>query len=1055
MTVSSRHQRRDPVARGRSDDAIGVTLGGRYRLLGFLGSGASAEVFLAEDLALGRRVAVKRLRPGLADDAGFLRRFRAEAQAAAQLSHPNLLAVHDWGEDGDAFFIVTEVLLGGSLLDINEREAKLSLSQGLLVALQVARGLDYAHQLGWVHRDIKPANLLFGPDGRLRIADFGIARAVAEAGWTEPAGQLVGTARYVAPEQAEGGAIDGKADVYSLALTVVEAVTGRVPLLGETPLATMVLRKDRDVGSLDELGPLGEALAPACRADPAARPSASDLISTLTAQARLLPRPDPLPLVPPSWANPVDDGPSSSPSAPARQDAASGQRAPVGGRGRPARHRRRSDRLAYEPIERPAVVAASDEPLDGDAGLTSSDIVVIERPGAGPPPASTAVAPGEARSTPSRRRLGRPPSSWLDDSKLPRIDEPRPTTDDAPADDTVLADPATRSDVARVDRQAAGDIGGTAPPSDAPGRPVPDEHAVTAELPVSRSLPAARGAGRRSSTPADVSRPPTAVPPAGPAGTADASDDRGASPVASTRVAGLDTGSVGSPREIAESWATSLRSPSRARVEPGDVAVEVGATGDDRVPGSPGSPSVSASVSPSPSVQESGPPSVASSPAGRPIFGEHGTTVERSIRPPGAKRSKGPRTPPPPAPPTEAGADDIRIEVPPPPDPKPIAGDLLGGDAPVGSRATSARVRPTATATTTEPGHPADDDVCVAARHTIITSMTSSSSRLPLGDPRTVGLVGLALLALVVLVGALFATRRGSEATATISTRLDVPSDAVAPDYVGGPLDAAEADAVTNDWRLVVTTEHDGATPAGAVLEQSPPAGTALVPGDRLDIVVSLGAELVAVPPIIGLSLDDASSQLADAGLTLGVVERVESDAPVDAVIAVVVDGAPVATGGGAASSPAGRLPRGTAVDVTVSRGSLAQPMPSFVGLTLDQAIEQANDLGVELHHENTHSDRYEPGFVVDTQPPTGAPIRPGDTVTIVLSLGAEQIVVPDVSGQTSADAAELLFAAGLEVSTGGLKDTQRVGATEPPVGTALERGATVTLFPSVLPAAD
>lgn len=298
MPESPAAQNLEETALAISDDAVGRVLGHRYRLVAPVGSGASARVYLAEDLSLGRQVAVKCLRPGLSEDPRFLRRFRAEAKAAAQLSHPNLMAVFDWGEHPTPY-LVTEILLGGSLLDLLARSPRLSLSQGLLIGLQVAQGLNYAHGLGIVHRDVKPANLLFGEEGRLRLGDFGIARAVAEAAWTEPEGVLVGTARYAAPEQALGEAIDGKADVYSLALTVIEVVTGRVPLLRENALATMVLRQDRDVVDLTGLGPLGAALVPAGRADPGARPSAAELIDALTIAARSLPRPDRLPLVRP------------------------------------------------------------------------------------------------------------------------------------------------------------------------------------------------------------------------------------------------------------------------------------------------------------------------------------------------------------------------------------------------------------------------------------------------------------------------------------------------------------------------------------------------------------------------------------------------------------------------------------------------------------------------------------------------------------------------------------------------------------------------------------
>jgi serine/threonine-protein kinase len=279
----------------RGAELLGRTLGGRYRLLAVIGAGASAGVYLAEDTSLRRRVAVKVLHPGLAADDAFQRRFRAEARAAAALSHPHVLAVHDWGES-DGAYLVTELLEGGSLRDLLATGARLSLSQALLVGLHAAQGLQYASRHGLVHRDIKPANLLFDRDGRLRIADFGIARAVAEAAWTEPQGVLVGTARYAAPEQATGGPVDGRADVYSLALTVVESVTGDVPLVGDTPLGTIALRQSRSIPVPDALGPLVEPLRAAGAHRPDDRVTAAALVDALLAAATRLERPAPLPL---------------------------------------------------------------------------------------------------------------------------------------------------------------------------------------------------------------------------------------------------------------------------------------------------------------------------------------------------------------------------------------------------------------------------------------------------------------------------------------------------------------------------------------------------------------------------------------------------------------------------------------------------------------------------------------------------------------------------------------------------------------------------------------
>ena len=168
-------------------------------------------MYLADDVRLRRRVAVKVLHPGLADDESFLRRFRAEAQAAAALSHPHILAVYDWSDDDESPYLVTEFLGGGSLRSMLDAGHRLTTAQALVVGLEAARALDHAHRQGFVHRDIKPANLLFGDDGRLRVADFGLARAIAEAGWTEPTGAVLGTARYASPEQARGESVDGAA----------------------------------------------------------------------------------------------------------------------------------------------------------------------------------------------------------------------------------------------------------------------------------------------------------------------------------------------------------------------------------------------------------------------------------------------------------------------------------------------------------------------------------------------------------------------------------------------------------------------------------------------------------------------------------------------------------------------------------------------------------------------------------------------------------------------------------------------------------------------------
>ncbi len=277
-------------------DLTGRVLAGRYRLLAPIGAGASGRVYVADDVRLKRRVGVKVLHLALAEDAGFLRRFRAEAQVAASLNHPNVMAVYDWGED-DVPFMVLELLTGGSLRGLLDAGARLSPSQAAHVGRQVSSALEYAHARGVVHRDIKPANLLFDEHGIVRVADFGLARALAEASWTEPAGAVVGTARYAAPEQVTGAPLDGRADLYSLAVVLVEGVTGTVPAVADTAMGTLAARTHTPLVAPIELGRLGPVVERAGRPDPAERyPDAATMRAALADAARVLPPPQPLPL---------------------------------------------------------------------------------------------------------------------------------------------------------------------------------------------------------------------------------------------------------------------------------------------------------------------------------------------------------------------------------------------------------------------------------------------------------------------------------------------------------------------------------------------------------------------------------------------------------------------------------------------------------------------------------------------------------------------------------------------------------------------------------------
>ena len=274
----------------------GSIVAGRYRIVAPLGAGASARVYLADDLQLKRQVAVKVLHETLAEDQQFLKRFRAEAQAAAALNHPHVMHVYDSGDtprdDGPPLpFLVMEFVGGGSLRAVLDSGPLLTASQALAVGLDAAKGLEYAHREGFVHRDIKPANLLFGPEGRLRIADFGLARALAEATWTEPQGVLLGTAKYSSPEQAQGLAVDGKSDVYALALLLVEAVTGEVPFARDTIPAMLMARCESDLVVPRSLGRLAPVLESAGRLDPTMRVDAGELVVAFFAAAPEMDKP--------------------------------------------------------------------------------------------------------------------------------------------------------------------------------------------------------------------------------------------------------------------------------------------------------------------------------------------------------------------------------------------------------------------------------------------------------------------------------------------------------------------------------------------------------------------------------------------------------------------------------------------------------------------------------------------------------------------------------------------------------------------------------------------
>ncbi|MEX2100452.1 MAG: Stk1 family PASTA domain-containing Ser/Thr kinase [Acidimicrobiia bacterium] len=215
---------------------VGQMFTDRYELGPEIGRGGMAEVFLARDRLLDRDVAVKVLAPGFATDPTFVARFRREAQAAASLNHPNIVAVYDWGEDGDNYFIVMEYIAGRTLRDVLRTYERLPAMEAARIAAEIADALSFAHRNGVVHRDVKPGNVLLTTAGQVKVADFGIARAERSDDLTKT-GSVMGTATYFSPEQAQGLELDGRADVYALGVVLYEMLTGVAPFIADNPVS--------------------------------------------------------------------------------------------------------------------------------------------------------------------------------------------------------------------------------------------------------------------------------------------------------------------------------------------------------------------------------------------------------------------------------------------------------------------------------------------------------------------------------------------------------------------------------------------------------------------------------------------------------------------------------------------------------------------------------------------------------------------------------------------------------------------------------------------------
>ena len=262
--------------------SAGTALGGRYRLDRLIAVGGMGEVWVAHDLSLRRDVAVKVLREEFAGDAGFLERFRTEARNAASLSHPNIAATYDYGEQDGSSYLVMELVVGEPLSDLLEREPVLPEQRLLPVLAQTARALHAAHLAGVVHRDVKPGNILLGPGGRVKITDFGVSTAPDQAPMTAT-GMVMGTAQYLSPEQAVGRPATASSDLYSLGVVAYESLAGHRPFTGPTAVDIAVAHVN------DPVPPLPGTVSPPVAAlvlrllakDPADRPPSAGALARL------------------------------------------------------------------------------------------------------------------------------------------------------------------------------------------------------------------------------------------------------------------------------------------------------------------------------------------------------------------------------------------------------------------------------------------------------------------------------------------------------------------------------------------------------------------------------------------------------------------------------------------------------------------------------------------------------------------------------------------------------------------------------------------------------
>ncbi len=215
----------------------GIFIADRYEIIDKIGAGGMSDVYRAKDHILGREVAIKILKQEFSEDATFVAKFRSEAQSAAGLEHPNIVNIYDVGSENGMYFIVMEYVEGITLKTYIEKKGQLNFKEAISIAIQVGRGIEAAHQKGIIHRDIKPQNIIISTEGKVKVTDFGIARAASS---NTIHADVMGSVHYSSPEQARNGFVDGKSDIYSLGIVMYEMVTGRVPFDGDNTVAIAI-----------------------------------------------------------------------------------------------------------------------------------------------------------------------------------------------------------------------------------------------------------------------------------------------------------------------------------------------------------------------------------------------------------------------------------------------------------------------------------------------------------------------------------------------------------------------------------------------------------------------------------------------------------------------------------------------------------------------------------------------------------------------------------------------------------------------------------------------